>query len=46
MIVRVAPNITAVHELVAYRPGDVVELPMSIAYQWCGSGWAVEADRA
>jgi hypothetical protein len=40
----VAPHITAVHEGTVYRPGDVVELPMPIAYGWIGSGWAVEVD--
>jgi hypothetical protein len=39
----VAPQIRPVHEGTVYRPGEVVELPMPIAYQWVGSGWAVEA---
>jgi hypothetical protein len=28
---------------VVYRAGETVELPMPVAYQWLGSGWAVEA---
>jgi hypothetical protein len=45
VIVRVAPHIRPVHAGVAYQPGEVVDnLPMSIAVQWIGSGWASEVD--
>jgi len=43
MIVRVAPGITPVFEQVVYRSGDVVDLPMNVAYRWVGNNWAVEA---
>jgi hypothetical protein len=40
----VAPQIRPVRAGVVYEPGDVVELPMPVAYGWIGSGWGVEAD--
>jgi hypothetical protein len=36
----VAPQIRPVHEGTVYRPGDVVDLPMTVAYGWIGSGRA------
>jgi hypothetical protein len=33
-----------VHDGVVNSPGDVADLPMTIAYGWLGSGWAVKAD--
>jgi hypothetical protein len=41
----VAPHITAVHEGTAYHSGDIVDLPMPVAYVWLGSNWATKPDR-
>jgi hypothetical protein len=38
----VCPGINAVHDGDVYGPGEVAEVPMSVAYGWLGSGWAVE----
>jgi hypothetical protein len=43
MIVRVAPHIRPVVDGTIYS-SDIVDLPMSIAVQWIGSGWASEVE--
>jgi hypothetical protein len=42
--VAVAPQIRPVVDGTVYGGGDIVKLPMSIAVQWIGSGWASEVD--
>jgi hypothetical protein len=42
VIVRVAPDIRPVVDGTIYSGGDI--LPMSIAVQWIGSGWASEVE--
>jgi hypothetical protein len=44
VIVRVAPHIRPVVDGTIYSGGDIVDLPMSIAVQWIGSGWASEVE--
>ena len=45
MKVVVRPWINAVHDGNVYRPGEIADLPLHVAFGWIGSGWAVEAAR-
>jgi hypothetical protein len=40
----VQPNIQAIQVGTFCLAGETADLPLNIAYQWLGSGWAVKAD--
>jgi len=42
--VRVMPPFQVVHNTVVYRPGDVAEVPGSVAADWIRDGWVGRAE--